>query len=603
MPNCGTDRAFECDARRMAVGADFTSRDRRPDMSDATPTRDLHALEDSYRIVGELRASDSTRRFVGSRNEDGAPIMVTLVKAPAGGETNELSHYASDVKLLASLRHPSVLAVFDGRWVGNDFAVVTDRPRGTTLEDELDRETEFRNPHIAMVLQDIWSGLEAAREHGIVHRWVTLDTVYFDSSSKRPMVLPLPAPIPLTGVPGAAADARTIGLLAWAMLTGADYDPKANRKLAELAPNLASRVVETVERLVQLRAADPAPDVPTALGIIAAGDVLKQGEIEIQAMKEEYAELHRIELEKCETHRMETEQYAAEQAALITDERALLERLATEQSSALAAERAEFEQLMSAREERILDLRRDLEREAARVAAGMDAEGTKAFTFDDADMADHPQRSLWPTAIGAVILLLFALGALVHARKPREPRAGHVAIGSSVIVPTMPSIDTSRLKAGGFLSQSAAGTVARTSPSGPPLATLRAHARVASDSAAADSAAREARESPPQETIPRRPVRPREPANDVNGVIPRERFDSLAPRPGVDSVQRNPVRPADTVPRDTAIRRDSAPPRSNVRVETTYVRGTVRRDTLAIRPDTMRRRPPVHLVAIRPSTM
>src|SRR5262249_7659792 len=151
-----------------------------------------------------------------------------------------------------------------------------------------------------LILQDIWSGLESAREHGVVHRWVTPDSVYFDSTSKRPVVLLSPAQIPLTGVPGAAADARTIGTLAWAMLTGEPYDAKSDKKLIDSAPNLASRVVETVERLVQLRAADPAPDVATALGIIAAGDVLKQGEIEIQAMKEEYAELHRIELERCE---------------------------------------------------------------------------------------------------------------------------------------------------------------------------------------------------------------------------------------------------------------------------------------------------------------
>src|SRR5262249_9743905 len=150
---------------------------------------------------------------------------------------------------------------------------------------------------------------------GVVHRWVTPDSVYFDSQSKRVKIALSPAPIPMTGVPGAAADAKTIGVLAWAMLTGAPYDAsKADVKLIDLAPNLASRVVDTVERMVRVSDRDrTVPDVATALGVIAAGDVLKQGEIEIQAMKEEYEERHRQELEKCESHRMETEQFAAEQ--------------------------------------------------------------------------------------------------------------------------------------------------------------------------------------------------------------------------------------------------------------------------------------------------
>jgi hypothetical protein len=538
--------------------------------------------------------------------------MITIVRTPAGGENNELSHYAADAKLLGSVRHPSVLPVIDGRWIGDSFAVVTERVSGNTLRDELDRDLEFRNPRVAMILQDIWSGLEAAREAGVVHRWVPLDSVYFDSTSKRPIVLLSPAPIPLTGVPGAAADARTIGTLAWAMLTGAPYDPTSDRKLADLAPNLASRVVESVERMVQLRAADPAPDVPTALGVIAAGDVLKQGEIEIQAMKEEYSELHRMELEKCETHRMETEQYAAEQAALITDERALLERLAAEQSASLAAERAEFEKLMAAREERIVGLRLDLEREAARAAKGLDVEGAAALSFDDADAAQRPPRSYIPTAIAATLIGLVALGAMVHARAPRAASGSKVSVGHSAVVPSMPLVDTSRLKVGGFLSQTAGGNVTAGRRSGPPLASSHDSAAIAAaaraDSISADSAARTARESTPAETVPRRPLKPREPANDVNGALPRQSqnetlaprsaLDTIAPRPSMDSARRDTQmrdttysRGTSPAPfRDTMVRRDTTGRISpNVRVETTYVRGSVRRDTLAMRPDTARR--------------
>jgi hypothetical protein len=565
-------------------------------MADSTATTNLHALEDAYRIVGELRASGSTRRFVATRNADGASVMITLVAPPPSAGNNELEHYAADAKLLASLRHPTVLPVLDGRWVGDSFAVVTERAAGTTLQDELDRRAEFRNPRIAMILQDIWSGIESAREHGVVHRWVTPDSVYFDPNAKRPIVALSPAPIPITGVLGPAADARTIGMLAWAMLSGMPFDSASSSKLIDLAPNLATRVVDIVEGMVRLRDDDPVPDVATALGIIAAGDVLKQGEIEIQAMKEEYEELHRQELEKCEAHRMETEQFAAEQAALITDERALLERLAAEQSASIAAERAEFEKLMTAREERMIGLRLELEREAARAARGLNVE--EAGLLDREPPAKRGPRSFAPAAIATVVLGLVMLAVVMHERSPRAPASSRVPVGRSVVVPTMPSVDTTRLKASGFMSQNAGGNVAAPRPSGPPLASPHdSLSRAMSDSAAVDSAARQPRESVPEETVPRRRPRVTQPASDVNGAIPPASSTDTLARPNTDTLRRDTaVRVDSAFSRDTSLPRDTAPrrdtivrPGPTVKVETTYVRGSVMRDTLGARRDSTRR--------------
>jgi len=569
-------------------------------MADANAKPDFRPLEDSYTMVGELRGSGSTRRFVATRNQDGASVMVSIAARPADAENHELSHYAADAKLLASLHHPSVLAVLDGRWIGDKFAVVTERPNGNTLQDELDRGAEFRNPWIAAVLLDIWSGLEAARELGVVHRSVTPDSVYFDST-KRVVVALSPTPIPMSGDPGAAVDARTIGTLAWAMLTGARYDPsKPDQKLSELAPNLATRVIEAVERMVHVGDRDDVPDVATALGVIAAGDVLKQGEIEIQAMKEEYEERHRQELEKCENHRMETEQFAAEQAALIKEEREGIERLAAEQATAFAAERAEIEKFMKVREERIVSLRVDLEKQAARAARGLDVEA--AASLDPPPPKSSTPRSTAKRAAIAAVLVLLVVASAIGI--PRLMSSRHAAATHTTIVPSGPTLDTTQLKRGGFMSQSAGGSVAQPR-SGPPLAnprdTLPTTPR--NDSVAADSAAHAARSSDEPAPKPKPRLAPREPANDVNGAIPpASARESLPVRP--DTTRPDTVARPDTmstrgtpVPRDTSIPRDtlrsSAPmtrgdttfTRSpNVRVETTYVKGTVRRDSTVSRP-------------------
>jgi hypothetical protein len=559
-------------------------------MADANAKPDFRPLEDTYKIVGELGGSRTTRRYVGTRNQDGASVMISIAAPPADAENHELSHFAADAKLLSSLHHPSVLEVLDGRWVGEDFAVITERPNGNTLQDEIDRGAEFRNPRIAAVLQDVWSGLEAARELGVVHRSVTLDSVYFDSNTKGVRVALSPAAIPMSGDPGAAADAKTIGTLAWAMLTGAPYDPaKPDQKLADLAPNLAGRVIDAVEQMVHVGERDAAPDVATSLGVIAAGDVLKQGEVEIQAMKEEYEEVHRRELEKCENHRMETEQFAAEQASLIKEEREAIERLATEQASAFAAEREEIEKFMKTREERIVSLRVDLEKQAARAARGLDVEAA-------ASLDPPPPKSTTPRSTAKRSLIAVAIVAIVAASAigiPRFLASRRAPVTHSAIVPSGPALDTTQLKRGGFMSQSAGGSVVQPR-SGPPLA--NSHDTLATtprqDSAAADSSARRAQAA--DESIPHKPkphLAPREPANDVNGAIPpASARESIPAAP--DTTRRDTSYTRDTtIPRDTAranapiVRGDTTFSRSpNVRVETTYVKGTVRRDTTGSRP-------------------
>ena len=129
------------------------------------------------------------------------------------------------------------------------------------------------------------------------------------------MVSLMPTTIPITGVPDATSDARTIGTLAWTMLAGETFTQGEGPKpLAELVPNQAVRVVEATEKMARSEDADDL-DIPTFLGIIAAGDALKQAEVELAAQKELYDEQHRAELQKCENHRIEVEQHCIMGAA------------------------------------------------------------------------------------------------------------------------------------------------------------------------------------------------------------------------------------------------------------------------------------------------
>ena len=327
---------------------------------------DLGPLKQRYDIIGELRGSEAAQMYVGRRREggDAAEVVIMVAKAPPGDQSNSLSHFAADTRLLSTLNHPGLARVLDGMWLGdNAFARVIQRIRGTPLAQRMSAGERFANPRIATVLQDVHGVLDWARSHGVVHRGVTPDTLFFEPGAEHVCMFFAPMPIPMSGVPDACADARTTGTLAWEMLSGKRVGESPDQSLGQLAPDLASRVVDATEGIVHCKAGDPTPDVLNFLSIIATGDVLKQAEVEMAALKDEYDEQHQAELQKCESQRAETEHHAMEQAAILAGEREEFERHMADERAAIAAERAEFESAAAERQRRLAAVREELDQQ------------------------------------------------------------------------------------------------------------------------------------------------------------------------------------------------------------------------------------------------
>jgi chemotaxis protein histidine kinase CheA len=584
--------------------------------SDNATTPNLGALQDTYEIVGELRGSQCQRPFLARRKDNGADVVITVHTPPKGGDGKELPHFAADVQMLAGLRHPHVVPVHEARWVGKgELAVVSDRVGGDTLAELVARGQTFGNPRVAAVLHEVLGVLDWARTRGIVHRGVSADCLFFEEDTERVLVSLLPAPIPITGVADERTDAKTIGELAWIMLTGKELpETSGETGLAELAPNLALRVVEATEKL--LRGPDgrdtPVPDVSAVLAIIAAGDVLKQVEVEMAAMKEEYEEQHRAELAKCELQREEVEQRAVEEATALADERAAFEKKIADMQAALSDERADFERIIAERTEHLATVRATLEQQAAdlekrladfdarrtafesvvlekqkQVAADPELPVLEEVTVDaddtppadlrgmfdplDAKPAEKPKdktRPRWmvPATVAGVVVALSA--AIAGARYENQGR--HLPTPTKTVQAPIPEGGSRR---GGFLSQTAAGTLAPKSlGSVQPFATAADSAARAAAPATTDSVA-------PTPAVVNEEPRPRpRPKPVVRDTVPSEPASifSLPPRrTTTDTIRRDTIRP-DSIRRDS-VRRDS------IRPDT-----LVKRDSLGVPIDTTR---------------
>lgn len=357
-------------------------------------TLNLDQLAEQYEVIGELAGRGDARTFMGRRRSDGVDVHIAVTRAPQGDEGNALSHLAADAQLLAATAHPNVLAVVDGQWVGTDaFALITERPDAPALDELLaKREEEFPFPRIAAILQSVNRVLEWARAQKVVHRGVSLDTLYIQPGSDRVLVAFAVGALPRAVMPGAESDAKTVGLLARAMLTRSAADPaRAGRPLAELRPGLPKSVIQQTAALLELsRTSTKIPDVTGYISAIAMAEALKEGEVEVEKARhviEEQQRLHREQLEK--ERRDHNEQ--------LSEERAGHQREVEEQDRRFQSERADLE-LKLARERKALEKERQaLAKE--RAAHARDCEVlTKEREAHEREVAAIREKLEWESA-------------------------------------------------------------------------------------------------------------------------------------------------------------------------------------------------------------
>jgi len=418
-------------------------------MSDRQPNLDLRALEGAYQIVGELRGAPDTHRFMARRRDNGAEVMITVVHAPPDDDNNALAHLASDTQVLTNLTHPSVPRVYSGQWLGADaYAVITDAVHGTPLAELVSRGERIANARVAIVLQEVDGVLDWARSQGIVHRKVTPETLWFEPGTDRVVISFAPARIPISGVPDARGDARTVGVLAWSMLAGRRYDDQddnANPPLREVSPDLAARVVDATEQMVRSENAEELPNVPAYLALIASGDVLRRAEVEMAALQSDFTERHRIVLEKYENERSEIEAAAAEHAARLAAEREAFERLVRERQEQLAVVRAELnkQRVEIARRLKELDQRR-VAVEKAEVDAARRGTRTRAYEDDASQGLPHDVHWSIPVSLAAVLILLLAglVATLSHPRRPAISAGEVIAPRGAPAIRRPPGVST-----------------------------------------------------------------------------------------------------------------------------------------------------------------
>lgn len=238
---------------------------------------ELAKLGQDYQILTELHHGAASRTYLARHLGLNRDVTINVVRAksgtPGGRRNEDLTELASDARVLSAVRHPNVVPVIEGRWLGDDlFAVVRARVRGSSLDQTLSAVGPLSLARAASALEQVNAALEWARTNGVSHRHVSADSLVFQQGSGRVLVGLDPAPEPSHPLPNACDDARTIGELAFAMFTGYHEAMERPASLEQARPELPPRIADATNALLACDRSGAAPDVRAYLALLAAAE-------------------------------------------------------------------------------------------------------------------------------------------------------------------------------------------------------------------------------------------------------------------------------------------------------------------------------------------
>jgi uncharacterized protein YecT (DUF1311 family) len=232
-------------------------------------TPDLSSLEQDYQILTELHSSGDSHTYLARHLRLNRDVTVTVIHAGDAADFQMLTQFAADTRILAKARHPNIVPVIEGRMLASDtFAIVRARVRGSTLHQLVGEVGPLPLPRSA--LNDIFAALEWARKGGIFHRRVSPDDVVFQQGSGRVLLAFDPAVPTADAAWDRCADARTIGRLAWEMLAGRPNDNSDPKSLAELRPDLPTRVIDETNALMNCRREGHPPNILEYIALLGS---------------------------------------------------------------------------------------------------------------------------------------------------------------------------------------------------------------------------------------------------------------------------------------------------------------------------------------------
>ena len=130
-----------------------------------------------YEVVSLLGAGGMGEVYRACDTKLGRDVAIKVLPSTFAAESDQLARFEREARLLASLNHPDIGAIYGVEETAGVVALVLELVEGETLADRIRKGSGLRAQGIGLptadalaIARQIASALDAAHERGIVHR-------------------------------------------------------------------------------------------------------------------------------------------------------------------------------------------------------------------------------------------------------------------------------------------------------------------------------------------------------------------------------------------------------------------------------------------------
>jgi serine/threonine-protein kinase len=151
----------------------------RPQMTELAVER---VLDKRYKIVAPIGAGGSSQVYLANDTALNREVAIKVLDHAAAADQTLRKMFVKEARSLASLSHPSIVAVYDvGEVDGLPFIVMEHLPGGS-LKQRLERNGPLAPMDAVTITVDMANGLAFAHSKGIIHADLKPSNILFDSN-------------------------------------------------------------------------------------------------------------------------------------------------------------------------------------------------------------------------------------------------------------------------------------------------------------------------------------------------------------------------------------------------------------------------------------
>ena len=111
-------------------------------------------------------------------------VAIKVLKPEFREDSNFIKKFRSEAQAAAGLTHPNIVSVFDVGEENNIYYIVMELIEGITLKEYINKKGKLSVKEATSIAIQVSMGLEAAHNHGIVHRDVKPYNIIISTDGK-----------------------------------------------------------------------------------------------------------------------------------------------------------------------------------------------------------------------------------------------------------------------------------------------------------------------------------------------------------------------------------------------------------------------------------